>query len=72
MNDPLDEVENMPKEYELDFSKARPNRFAEKYHQMQTTVVLDDDVAESFPTAEAVNEALRSLIDSTEKQKSKA
>ena len=71
MNDLSTELENMPEEYDLDYSKAEPNRFAEKYHQMQRTVVLDEDVAESFPSAEAVNEALRSLLDSTEKQKSK-
>jgi hypothetical protein len=61
----------MAEEYDLDYSKAKLNRFAEKYHQLQRTVVLDEDVAESFPSAEAVNEALRSLRDSTEKQKSK-
>lgn len=49
-------------EYDLDYSKAKPNRFAAKYQQMQRTVVLEADVAENFPSAESVNEALRFLI----------
>ncbi len=52
----------MPSEYKLDYSKAKPNRFAEKYQQTQRTVVLDSDVAENFPSAESVNEALRFLV----------
>ena len=49
-------------EYKLDYSKAKPNRFAEKYQQMQRTVVLDSDIADNFPSAESVNEALRLLV----------
>ena len=54
--------EEMSPEYNLDYSKAKPNRFAEKYQQTQRTVVLDFDVAENFPSAESVNEALRFLV----------
>ncbi len=54
--------EEMSPEYKLDYSKAKPNRFAEKYQQTQRTVVLDSDVAENFPSAESVNEALRFLV----------
>jgi len=54
--------EEMPSEYKLDYSKAKPNRFAEKYQQTQRTVVLGSDVAENFPSAESVNEALRFLV----------
>jgi hypothetical protein len=64
-------IEDLQEEDNFDYSKATPNRFAEKYNQMQTTIVLDDNIAEAFPTAEAVNDALRSLLDSTEKQKSR-
>ena len=56
------EKEEMLPEYELDYTKAKPNRFAAKYQQMQRTIVLDNDVAEKFPSAESVNEALRFLI----------
>ena len=47
----------MPEDYNLDYSKAKPNRFAQKYRQDQRTVVLDDDVADEFPNAEAADEA---------------
>ena len=56
-------------EYDLDYSKSKPNRFAEKYQQMQRTVVLDSDVAENFPSAESVNEALRFLVRVTRENK---
>lgn len=54
--------EEISPEYKFDYSKAKPNRFAEKYRQTQRTVVLDSDVAENFPSSESVNEALRFLI----------
>ena len=58
----MDENDELLPEYDLDYSKSKPNRFAEKYQQMQRTVVLDSDVAENFPSAESVNEALRFLV----------
>ncbi len=61
--------EEMSPEYNLDYSKAKPNRFAEKYQQTQRTVVLDSDVAENFPSAESVNEALRFLVRVTRENK---
>jgi hypothetical protein len=45
-------------EYRFDYSASRPNRFAGQ----AVTVQLDADVAASFPTAEAVNTALRALL----------
>jgi hypothetical protein len=61
--------EEMSPEYKLDYSKAKPNRFAKKYQQIQRTVVLDLDVAENFPNAESVNEALRFLVRVTRENK---
>jgi hypothetical protein len=58
----MDENDELLPEYDLDYTKSKPNRFAAKYEKMQRTVVLDDDVAENFPSAEAVNEALRFLV----------
>jgi len=58
----MDEDDDLLPEYELDYSKAKPNRFAEKYNQMQCTIVLDSDVADEFPSSESVNEALRFLV----------
>ncbi len=47
-------------EYDFDYSKAKPNRFAGK--QPQVTVVLDPDVAQIFTTSEAVNKTLRAIL----------
>ena len=65
----MDENDELLTEYDLDYSKSKPNRFAEKYQQMQRTVVLDSDVAEDFPSAESVNEALRFLVRVTRENK---
>ncbi len=65
----MDENDELLPEYDLDYSKSKPNRFAEKYQQMQRTVVLDSDVAENFPSAESVNEALRFLVRVTQKNR---
>lgn len=64
-----DKEELLP-EYDFDYAKAKPNRFAAKYQQMQRTVVLDNDVAENFPSAESVNEALRFLVRITRENQS--
>ena len=63
------EEDEMKSEYRFDYSEARPNRFAEDYHKMQRTVVLDTDVAADFPSAEAVNETLRFLARITKEHK---
>ena len=65
----MDENDELLPEYDLDFSKSKPNRFAEEYNQMQRTVVLDSDVADDFPSSEAVNEALRFLSRITKQHK---
>ena len=65
----VEEENEMKSEYRFDYSKARPNRFAEDYQQMQRTIVLDTDVAEDFPSSEAVNEALRFLARITKQHK---
>ncbi|HMQ03935.1 MAG TPA: hypothetical protein PKD26_08460 [Pyrinomonadaceae bacterium] len=58
----LDENDDLLPEYDLDFSKSKSNRFAEKYNQMVVRVGLAPDVAEEFPTEDSVNEALRDYI----------
>lgn len=66
----MDENDELLPEYDLDYSKSKPNRFAAKYSQTQRTIVLDSDVAENFPSAESVNEALRFLVRVTRENKS--
>jgi hypothetical protein len=46
---------------EYDFSRGRPNSYAERYAADENLVKLDADVAAVFPDARAVNDALRAL-----------
>ena len=46
---------------EYDFSRAVRGVTASRYAQGTNVVLLDPDVAELFPDARAVNEALRTL-----------
>lgn len=57
---------DMLPEYDLDYSKAKPNRFSER--QSGITVTLDADVAAVFRTSEAVNKALRAILAAIPKQ----
>lgn len=42
-------------------------KYVDRYRAGTNVVLLDPDVAKAFPTAEAVNEALRSLIQISER-----
>ena len=48
-------------EYDLDWSKAKPNPYAARLKDT-VAVVLAPDIARAFPTSEAVNTALRSVL----------
>jgi hypothetical protein len=50
------------REYRLDYSKARANRFAGQNQGERLVVILDPDIAEVFTTPESVNTVLRALI----------
>ena len=54
--------DTMRKEYRFDYSRAKPNRFAEKMSKGVIAVVLEPDVAAVFKSSEAVNALLRSVI----------
>ena len=54
--------DDMPEFYELDYSKAKPNRFAPLLPEDSVMVVLEPDVAAVFSSSEAVNRALRALL----------
>jgi len=58
-DEPVDEL--LP-EYHFDYSKARPNRFANPTPNGGRMVVLEPDIARIFTTAESVNSVLRALI----------
>jgi hypothetical protein len=48
---------------EYDFSGGVRGKYAERYAEGSNVVVLDPDVAQRFGSSEAVNRALRSLVD---------
>jgi hypothetical protein len=55
-----DDANDLLPEYEFDYRKAKPNRFA--LAEQQRVVILEPDVAEYFHDSEAVNRVLRALI----------
>ena len=57
-----DAGDDLRPEYDLDYSKARPNRFAGQIDKSQVVVMLDPDVSEVFTTPESVTAILRALI----------
>ena len=59
--------DEMQDEYQFDYSKAKPNRFASQIGQDQLMIVLDPDVAAVFKTTESVNQVLRAIITSMPK-----
>ncbi len=54
--------DEMQDEYQFDYNKAKPNRFASQIGQDQLMIVLDPDVAAVFKTTESVNQVLRTII----------
>lgn len=47
---------------EYDFTKGVRGKFAKRFEEGTNLVLLEPEVAKYFPTAQAVNTALRSLI----------
>jgi len=66
VSDPDTVSDELLPEYRFDYSKARPNRFAARAASPQLTVTLAPDVAAAFPTEQAVNDALRRLMQTQE------
>lgn len=60
--------EDLLPEYNFDYSKARPNRFADEEKETSITVILESDVAKVFKTSEEVNQALRAIISAIPKK----
>lgn len=48
---------------EYDFSKGIRGKYAQRYAEGSNIVLLAPDVAKAFPTADAVNQALRGLME---------
>ena len=50
---------------EYDFSKGVRNKYAKRFAAGSNVVVLEPDVASAYPTAKAVNAALRRTLAGT-------
>ena len=57
---------------EYDFSQGVRGKYAQRYAEGTNIVVLSPDVMEFFPDSEAVNAALRVLVDIARKSAAKA
>lgn len=53
---------DMQPEYDFDYNKAKPNRFAGRIAKDRLVVLLDPEVSKVFADSESVNAALRQLI----------
>ena len=62
MKEPSSEADDLLPEYDFNYTKAKPNRFASVKSQ-RTVAVLDEDLSKVFTTTESVNKALRALIE---------
>jgi hypothetical protein len=58
-------------EYRFDYSKAKPNRFADRMKKGSLAVVLDPDVAAVFSTPDSVNAVLRALIETMPRKRAR-
>lgn len=56
------QAQEMQPEYEFDYRKAKPNRFAGRIARDRVVVLLDPEVSKVFTDSESVNGALRALI----------
>ena len=56
---------------EYDFSQGVQGKYTEKYADGANVVVIDPDISKYFPDHQAVNDALRSLVNIIEKQEKK-
>ena len=60
-----EEDDDLLDHYDIDFSKAKPNRFAPLFAPLKSggrAVYLDPEVAERFTTSEEVNRLLKALL----------
>ena len=58
----------MKSEYDLDYSKAKPNRFAGVVKEKVILYPIDEDVAKVFRNPAEANNALRAIINALPKK----
>lgn len=54
--------DELQSEYQFDYVKAKPNRFAARLQKGGRLVVLEPEVAEVFEGSESVNAVLKALL----------
>jgi hypothetical protein len=57
-----EQADDLEPEYNFDYSKGKPNRFAGQLDHSRVVVLLDPDISAVFTTSESVNAVLRALI----------
>jgi hypothetical protein len=60
--------DELREEYDFDYRKATPNRFAAGLQKGGRLVVLDPEVAAAFRESEVVNAVLRALLQTMPKR----
>jgi hypothetical protein len=63
------EADDVRREYQFDYSQAKPNRFASRMKRPVVAVVLESDVAAVFDSSAKVNAQLRSAISARKHRK---
>ena len=58
---PAQKNDELRGEYRFDYSRSKPNRFADKMSDGSLIVILEPDVASHFRDSDSVNELLRSV-----------
>ncbi len=59
---PEESQDELRPEYDFDFSKAVRGKYYRQYLESSNVVVLDPDVAAAFHNSQAVNQALRAML----------
>jgi hypothetical protein len=71
--EPETEADELRPEYDFSKLKGRVRgKYVERYREGTNLVLLAPDVAEAFPDADSVNEALRSLIRATKESRAES
>ena len=71
-NELVEQNEEMSPEYHFDYSKARPNRFAEGIAEGSLVVVLEPELARVFKTSEHVKAILAAIAQTMPSQEPQA
>ena len=66
---PPRKASDLRSDYQFDYSRAKPNRFASHVNRPVVAVVLESDVAAVFDSSPKVNAQLRSVLSARKTKK---